>query len=484
MTQTDTSVQEYGYFVDGTFKKSTSGKTVAINSPYQEGVMGYVQALSKDEVDAAIKSSHAVRGEWADTNIRNRGDLLNKWADELLANQEEISDTIMQEVGKTKKDAVKEVVRTAEFIRFTVEEAIHQRNQSLSGENYPGGSRNKVAIVERVPLGTILAISPFNYPVNLSMAKLAPALIAGNTVIFKPATQGAISAVKIVEAFAKVGFPAGVLQLVTGRGSEIGDYVVEHPGIDMISFTGGAEVGRRISKLAIMKPTVLELGGKDPAIISPKADVDKAVREILAGAFSYSGQRCTAIKRVLVDETIADEVVAKLQAKMADITVGMPYDNATVVPLIDSKSADFVQGLIDDAVKDGAKVLFGNKREKNLIYPTLIDNVTTDMRLAWEEPFGPVLPIIRVQNMEQAIKIANASEFGLQASVFSEDFNEAMFMARKIEAGSVQINGRTERGPDHFAFLGVKNSGLGTQGIANSIDSMTREKVFVVNITM
>jgi glyceraldehyde-3-phosphate dehydrogenase (NADP+) len=388
----------------------------------------------------------------------------------------------MQEVGKAHADAIKEVVRTADFIRFTVEEAIHSRNESLSGESYPGGTRDKIAIIDRVPLGTILAISPFNYPVNLSVAKIAPALIAGNAVVFKPATQGAISAVKIIEAFNEVDFPAGILQLITGRGSVIGDYIVEHKGIDMISFTGGAEVGRRLSSLAVMKPVVLELGGKDPAIVCPDADIDKTVREIIAGAFSYSGQRCTAIKRVLVHESIADEVANRLKDAMSSIKVGLPTDNAVVVPLIDDASADYVQGLIDDSIEKGANVLFGNKREKNLIYPTLMDNVTTDMRLAWEEPFGPVLPIIRVKNMGEAVEIANESEYGLQASVFSENFTTAIEIARKIEAGSVQVNGRTERGPDHFAFLGVKNSGMGTHGIANTISAMTREKVTILNV--
>src|SRR5574337_1264389 len=177
---------------------------------------------------------------------------------------------------------------------------VSTNDTSMSGQNYPGGSKNKIAIIKRIPLGTVLAISPFNYPVNLSVAKIAPALISGNAVVFKPATQGAISAVKIIESFDKVGFTADILQLLTGKGSDIGDYISEHEGIDMISFTGGATAGRHLSSFSTMKPMVVELGGKDPAIVCEDADIDKTVAEIMSGAFSYSGQRCTAIKRVLV----------------------------------------------------------------------------------------------------------------------------------------------------------------------------------------
>nr|WP_308780417.1 NADP-dependent glyceraldehyde-3-phosphate dehydrogenase [Lactococcus insecticola] len=472
----------YQYYVGGKFVNSTSGNLIDIECPYEDRVIGRVQAISKEEADAAIAATKSAQIAWADTDLFKRAELLNKWADQLEIDAKDIAQIIMQEVGKTWNDALKEVTRTADFIRYTVQEFIHTNDSSMSGENYPGGSKNKFAIIKRIPLGTILAISPFNYPVNLSVAKLAPALISGNAVVFKPATQGAISAVKIIESFDKVGFPADVLQLITGKGSDIGDYVSEHEGIDMISFTGGATTGRHLSSFSTMKPMVLELGGKDPAIVCADADIDKAVAEIMSGAYSYSGQRCTAIKRVLVNDAVADDLVARLKTEVEALTVGMPIDNPVIVPLINKGSADYVADLIADTIAVGADLLVGNKREGNLIYPTLFDHVTTDMRLAWEEPFGPVLPIIRVASDEEAIKIANASEYGLQASVFSENFSRAVAIAGKIEAGSVQINGRTERGPDHFPFLGVKNSGMGVHGIAKTIDAMTREKLIVVNL--
>ena len=472
----------YQYYSQGEWKSSESGETIAIVSPYLKTSIGSVQALTQDEVNQCIQSAKAAQPDWSLMSIYDRAHYLHAWADELLKMKEELATIMMKEVGKAYQDAIKEVERTADLIHYTVEEAIHLSGESLNGEHFPGGSRSKLAVIERVPLGVVLAISPFNYPVNLAAAKLAPALITGNTVIFKPATQGSISGTKMIEALAKTNLPAGVLNLVTGKGSVIGDYLIEHDDIALVTFTGGTSTGERIAQKAKMIPLVMELGGKDPAIICEDANLELAAKQIVSGAYSYSGQRCTAIKRVLVHRSVADELVSLIQSEVEKLSVGSPEDNATIVPLIDEQSADFVQGLIDDALEKGATLVLGNKREENLIYPTLLDHVTKEMRIAWEEPFGPVLPIIRVNSQEEAIEIANASEYGLQASVFTQNLDKALTIARKLETGSIQINGRTERGPDHLPFIGIKKSGLGIQGVRRSIESMTREKVIILNI--
>ena len=472
----------YQYYSQGQWKSSESGETIAIVSPYLKTSIGSVQALTQDEVNQCIQSAKAAQPDWSLMSIYDRAHYLHAWADELLKMKEELATIMMKEVGKAYQDAIKEVERTADLIHYTVEEAIHLSGESLNGEHFPGGSRSKLAVIERVPLGVVLAISPFNYPVNLAAAKLAPALITGNTVIFKPATQGSISGTKMIEALAKTNLPAGVLNLVTGKGSVIGDYLIEHDDIALVTFTGGTSTGERIAQKAKMIPLVMELGGKDPAIICEDANLELAAKQIVSGAYSYSGQRCTAIKRVLVHRSVADELVSLIQSEVEKLSVGSPEDNATIVPLIDEQSADFVQGLIDDALEKGATLVLGNKREENLIYPTLLDHVTKEMRIAWEEPLGPVLPIIRVDSQEEAIEIANASEYGLQASVFTQNLDKALTIARKLETGSIQINGRTERGPDHLPFIGIKKSGLGIQGVRRSIESMTREKVIILNI--
>lgn len=337
-------------------------------------------------------------------------------------------------------------------------------------------------MVRREPVGLVLAISPFNYPVNLAGSKIAPALITGNVVAFKPPTQGSISGLLLAEAFAEAGLPAGVFNTITGRGSVIGDYIVEHKAVDFINFTGSTPVGENIGHLAGMRPIMLELGGKDAAIVLEDADLDLTAKNIVDGAFGYSGQRCTAVKRVLVMDSVADKLAELIVDRVSNLTVGLPEDNTDITPLIDTKAADYVEGLILDAKERGATALTDIKREGNTIYPTVFDNVTTDMRLAWEEPFGPVLPIIRVNSAEEAVHIANQSEFGLQSAVFTNDYPLAFKIAEQLEVGTVHINNKTQRGTDNFPFLGAKKSGVNTQGVKYSIEAMTRIKSVVFDI--
>lgn len=468
--------------VDGKWITSDSNKFIEIYSPVGNCLVGKVPAMTKEEVDFAIENAKEAQVSWKSVPVNKRAEILYKAADLLIEKADEMSDIMMREIGKDKKSSESEILRSADYIRFTADTAKNLSGESIPGDSFPGFKKNKISLVTREPLGVVLAISPFNYPINLASSKIAPALIAGNSVVLKPATQGSLCGLYLAKVFEQAGVPAGVLNTVTGRGSEIGDYIVTHPSIDFINFTGSTEVGTRISRITSMVPLLMELGGKDAAIVLKDADLDLAASNIVSGAYSYSGQRCTAVKRILVVEEVADILVEKVKEKVEKLKVGNPIDGAEVVPLIDNKSADFVWELIDEAREKGAHLLVGGKREENLIYPTLFDYVTTDMRLAWEEPFGPVLPIIRVKDKDEAIEIANKSEYGLQSSVFTENINEAFYVADKLEVGTVQVNNKTERGPDHFPFLGVKASGIGTQGIKYSIEAMSRPKATVINI--
>ncbi|WP_326511874.1 NADP-dependent glyceraldehyde-3-phosphate dehydrogenase [Clostridium intestinale] len=473
----------YRNYVGGEWVKSETSKLISINSPVDGSLVGKVQAMSKEEVDYAIQNAKEAQKEWDKMPINKRAAILLKAADLLDEKAEEIANIMVLEIAKDKKSAISEVNRTADYIRFSADTAKNMAGETLPGESFPGTGKGKISIVNRVALGVVLAISPFNYPVNLSASKIAPALMAGNSIVLKPATQGSISALHLVRVFQEAGVPAGVINTITGRGSEIGDYVVGHPLVDFINFTGSTEIGLRISGITTMKPLLMELGGKDAAIVLEDADLDLAAHNIVAGAYSYSGQRCTAVKRILVIDKVADELVKKVREKVKLLKVGNPInEQVDVVPLIDDKAADYVESLILESKEKGATILEGGNREGNLIYPTLVDNVTLDMRLAWEEPFGPVLPIIRVNNVDEAISIANKSEYGLQSSVFTRDINKAFYVANKLEVGTVQINNKTERGPDHFPFSGVKASGIGTQGIRYSIEAMSRPKAVVLNI--
>lgn len=456
---------------------------ITIKSPVDNSVIGEVLAMTKDEVNSAVQKAKDTFQSWKNVPLNERAEILYKAASVLIENSEELADLLMKEVGKDKKSAVSEVHRTADFIRFTADSAKSIHGESIQGDNFSGFNKEKFAMVTREPVGVVLAISPFNYPVNLATSKIAPAIISGNTVVFKPATTGSLCGIELVKIFEKAGVPKGVINIITGKGSEIGDYIVTHPDINFINFTGSTEVGQSISKQTQMVPLLMELGGKDAAIVLKDANLSFAAKNIIAGAFSYSGQRCTAVKRILVIDEVADTLISYLNEEIDKLVVGNPLEKQVdIVPLINTKAADFVCDLIEDAKAKGAKLICGGNREGNLVYPTLFDNVTSDMRVAWEEPFGPVLPIIRVHSIDEAISIANESEYGLQSSVFTENLTDAFYVANRLEVGTVQVNNKTERGPDHFPFLGVKKSGIGTQGIRYSIEAMTRVKATVINL--
>ncbi|CIV72949.1 NADP-dependent glyceraldehyde-3-phosphate dehydrogenase [Streptococcus pneumoniae] len=470
----------YQNLVNGKWKSSE--QEITIYSPINQEELGTVPAMTQTEADEAMQAARAALPAWRALSAVERAAYLHKTAAILERDKEEIGTILAKEVAKGIKAAIGEVMRTADLIRYAAEEGLRITGQAMEGGGFEAASKNKLAVVRREPVGIVLAIAPFNYPVNLSASKIAPALIAGNVVMFKPPTQGSISGLLLAKAFEEAGIPAGVFNTITGRGSEIGDYIIEHKEVNFINFTGSTPIGERIGRLAGMRPIMLELGGKDAALVLEDADLEHAAKQIVAGAFSYSGQRCTAIKRVIVLESVADKLATLLQEEVSKLTVGDPFDNADITPVIDNASADFIWGLIEDAQEKEAQALTPIKREWEIIWPVLFDQVTKDMKVAWEEPFGPVLPIIRVASVEEAIAFANESEFGLQSSVFTNDFKKAFEIAEKLEVGTVHINNKTQRGPDNFPFLGVKGSGAGVQGIKYSIEAMTNVKSIVFDV--
>ena len=463
----------FGNLVNGEWRISRENPPLEVLSPVDGSLVGRLSSMSHTELDEAISAAKAAQKAWAAYPVYRKAQLMYRAADLLEQMAEEISECLVMEIAKDKKSAVSEVKRSADLLRYTADVGKSLHGEAIFGDSFPGGSRDKMSCVTRVPVGTVLAIS-----------KIGPALMGGNTVLLKPATQGAVSALMMVKAMQDAGLPAGVLNTATGLGSVIGDYIVTHKDIQFINFTGSTEVGQHISALTSMTPVIMELGGKDAAIVLEDADLDFAADNIVDGAFSYSGQRCTAVKRILALDTIADELVEKLKARVERLKTGDPREpGVTVTPLVSTKSADFVESLMRGAIQQGARLVTGGQRTGNLIQPTLLDRVTTEMDVAWVEPFGPVLPIIRVATAGEAVEIANRSEYGLQSSVFTNNLNKAYSIAAQLEVGTVQINNKPERGPDNFPFLGVKSSGMGTQGVRYSIESMTRPKAVTINLT-
>lgn len=482
MTITDAFPAAVRYRVGAEWHESPEDQVLTVVSPVDGSQVGRVHEYTTAEIDEVFGTASRAQSRWAARPLTERADILHTFADLLEQHADEIGEVLMMEVSKARKDARDEVVRSADYVRHTAEDAKRVHGESQFSDAFPGQARNKLAVAHRVPLGTVLAIPPFNYPVNLAVSKVAPALVTGNAVVLKPPSQGVLSGIMMADLAVEAGVPVEIIHVVTGRGSRIGDYLVQHPEVDLISFTGSSETGQDLARKAGMIPLMLELGGKDAAIVLADADLDATAADIVAGAFSYSGQRCTAVKRVLVMESVADALVVRIAERVRSLTVGPPQDNCTITPLVDPSSAEGAERMVKDAVAAGATLVTGGEREGNLLHPTVVDHVTTDMEIAWVEPFAPVLPIVRVTSPAEAIRISNRSEYGLQGAIFTRDIDVAIQIAARLEVGTVQVNGRTARGPDHFPFLGTKSSGMGTQGVRPSIEAMTRVKSLVINL--
>lgn len=455
-------MENFKGYINGEFISTES--QVEIINPSDNSVAGTVAAMNSQHIKEAFDVAKNTFQEYKNTSEDDR----TKWLKELCflldENKEELANIMHLEIAKEIKDAVVEIERTIIYI----EETINSWNDVKYSKINIG---NKTANIHRVPLGVILAVSPFNYPINLALSKIAPALLAGNTVVFKPATNGSLSGAYLTKLIAKTNLPKGAFNLVTGRGRDIGDTLTSNKNISMISFTGSVAVGKNIAKSQHMIPIVLELGGNDAGYIRHDADLDLAAKEVTKGAFSYSGQRCTAIKRVIVHKDIKDEFINKLVENVKNLKTN---------PLVTKQAADYVEELINDSKNRGDKFILEGPRNINEL-PFHIVETTTESRAWKEEAFGPLLPIVVVENEDNIEEIFNNTNFGLQNSIFTQDIEWAKKTALNLESGSVNINRSSSRGPDIFPFLGVKDSGFGTQGIKDALISMTRVLNIVEN---
>ncbi len=474
----------FKYFNGREWVMSASGKTTEIHSPIDDSVLGKVQVLTHEEVDQVMTSAKAAQKSWEATPLNQRIKIMHLAADWIRHYEDYLTTLLVREIGKSVEEAKSEIKRTAELTDYFADEAQSIHGDELDSDNFPGFDKGRIAIIDRVAYGTVVAIAPFNYPVNLSGSKIAPALLMGNAVVFKPPTQGSISGLHLTQIFHKAGVPDGVIAAVTGGGGEIGDYLTAHPKTDMIAFTGNTETGRLIANRAIMKPLLFECGGNNPAVILPDADLNLTAREIVKGAFAYSGQRCTAIKYVIGLPSTLDALLPLVLKTTGELVhMGDPRNPETkmVGPVISTLAADFIEKMINDAVAAGAKIETGGKRNGLYIEPTVLTNVKPEMGVVSNEVFGPVVSFISVNSMEEAVNIVNNSIFGLQASVFTKDEGTGLNFAKQFNVGTVQVNGSPQRGPDHFPFLGVKQSGVGVQGVRYSLEAMSHLRSIVLN---
>jgi len=474
----------YRFFNGKGWQESSSGKTVAISSPINGEIVGELPVVTIEEIAAVFALARSAQPAWEAKPLHERAKIMHLVSDWIRHFEAYFTTLLVREIGKTFDEARGEIKRTADLVDYFADEAQSLRGETLDSDNFPGFEKGRLALVERVAHGTVLAIAPFNYPVNLAASKIVPALLMGNSVVLKPPTQGGISGLHLVRVFEKAGLPSGVITAVTGTGAEIGDYLVSHPLVDMVAFTGSSETGLAIAGKAPLKPLLFECGGNNPAIVLPDADMALAAREIVKGAFSYSGQRCTAIKYVLTTETLLQQLLPLVLGDLKEmVKMGDPRSPETklVGPVISQAAAEKILQAILKSVAEGAKLETGGQRKDAYLEPTILTNVKPEMPVVATETFGPVLSFIQVTSYAQAIEIVNQSNYGLQASVFTKDEGTGISFAKQLKVGSIQINGSPQRGPDHFPFLGVKKSGLGVQGVRYSLEAMSRPRSVVLN---
>ncbi len=472
---------EYRMFIDGKWVRATGGGTFDVYDPADGSLVGRVPAALKKDADAAVNAAFRAKSVIGGMDTIERIELLDSISEMVKEHSKDLVEIISREAGKPVHYAEGEVKATAERLHLASEEARKFKSDFIPGDLVPGTS-NRMAMVARKPLGVILAVSPFNYPLFISISKVAPALAAGNAVVLKAASDDPICMLMFARLAELAGIPKGVFNVITGSGSEIGDFLVAHPRVNMISFTGSSSIGKRIPSVAGMKRLHLELGGKGPALVFADADLELAAKECLSGALKYSGQRCDALSRIIVERKIADRFARMLVKGARTWRVG-PTSNpkTTIGPLINRRALNNVDSLVRDARENGAKVLLGGKPLRGLYYaPTVLDNVTPDMKIAWEETFGPVVTIMRVKDQAEAIEVANQSNYGLDASVFTRDIEKGIRTARALEDGTVTINGHPAHGLGNFPFGGDKDSGMGREGIGHSIEEMTKLDTIVI----
>ena len=462
-------------------KHISSDDVEDVINPYDGKVIDTIPIAHRQDAELAIESANNAKDSLREMSAFKISNKLFNVVEKLKEKRLEFAESLTLEVGKPINESLLEVDRSIETLKLSAEEA-----KRIYGESVPldagMGGKGFFAFTQKEPLGVVAAITPFNYPLNLTIHKIAPAIACKNTVIVKPPTEAPLTVMRFCDLLDEE-FPDGVVNVILGYGSEVGDHLVISPDVNKISFTGSVTTGLMISQKAGMKKVTLELGGNDPTVILKDADLDKAVKGIINGAFLNAGQVCMGVKRVIVEDEIADEFAEKLVKATQKLVMGNPMDSKTTLgTLISEKAAIQVEETVNNAVREGAKILTGGNRDGAFYEATVIDNVAPDMNLVENETFGPVAPIIRVKNIDEAIEVANDTEYGLQAGVFTADYASAMRCAQEIEAGTVFINKQSTFRTDNMPFGGFKNSGIGKEGIKYAVDEMTKTKLIGLNL--
>ncbi|SFC74749.1 aldehyde dehydrogenase (NAD+) [Alkalibacterium subtropicum] len=461
-------------YINGDWRKGKSQKVIESVDPYTEKIYMKLQVASLDDLDEAYESAESHQKGWAETNPFQRAAVIKKAIQIMKNRKEEIVDILVKDAGSTIAKAELELDITLSVMQLAA--GFPFQMETIVNDSMIPGKKNHLI---RKPLGVVGVIGPFNFPLNLAMRSVAPALAAGNAVVLKPSSQTPVSGGNIIgKVFEEAGLPKGVLQVVHPKSSEIGDAFYLHPVPDMISFTGSTAVGKKIGEVAgrEVKKTILELGGNNAMVILDDADIDRAVKGAIYGRFMHSGQICMSTNRIIIDESIFDAFAEKFVDTARSLKHGDPTEKGTLIgPLISGDEVERLLEEIEKAKSEGAEVILEGKREGNVLTPAILKG-TNDMTTAQHEMFGPVVTLIPAKDEAEALELANDTEAGLSGAVSSENEKRAFAFAERMETGMVHINDQSVNDEPYIAFGGEKQSGIGRFGREHSLDEFTTWK--------
>jgi glyceraldehyde-3-phosphate dehydrogenase (NADP+) len=471
--------KEHPFYLAGQWHRSA--EALPVINPWDGSVVGATWLATEAQVEEATAAAVAAAPAMAGLPAYERGAILAKASAVISRRRAEIGLALAAEAGKPVKDALTEVDRAAMTFHVAGEEARRIGGDVIPLDLAPHG-RGRIAILRRFPLGAIAAISPFNFPLNLSAHKLAPAVAAGNTIVLKPATKTPLSALFLAAALEEAGLPKGALSVLP-MSRQLGDRLVTDERFKLLTFTGSSSVGWAMKARAGKKKVILELGGNAGVIIDESADMDWAAKRVATGGFAYAGQSCISVQRVFVHDHVYEEFAANLVARVESLVVGDPLDPATDIgPMIDAGEVDRIESWVNEAVADGARVLTGGARINRAAYaPTVLEGVPEAAKVCAQEVFAPVVALYRFTDFEGAVAAVNRSRYGLQAGVFTASLPHTLIAYDRIETGGVIVNDVPTWRIDHMPYGGVKDSGIGREGPRYTIEEMTEPKLLVIN---
>ena len=465
------------------WKDASNGAVIEVVNPATQELIDTVPNVTDEDVDEAVKVAIEEQKKWEKVSIYDRADILYKFVDLIEENKERLAVLLSNETGKPIKEARGELANVRIGVRGFVEKAKHLYGKSVP-EGSEAGQEKTIQFTKRYPVGVIAAIIPFNFPSDLFCQKVPPALMMGNSIIVKPSNYNPLTLIEYVKLMIEAGVPAGCIQILTGDGPTAGQALARHKGVHLVSLTGGTAAGIQTMGTCSQNLThvMLELGGNDAFIFLEDGDMDLAVKETIWGRLYNGGQVCCASKRFLIHNSRKQEFIDRMKEVISNLKVGDPMEEDTDMgPMININAAKRIEEQVNQMVQEGATIVCGGKREDAYYYPTILDNVTKDMEVAKDmEIFGPVISVIGFDDVEEAIKIANQSSYGLCGCVISKDVSRAMKIADRLECGGAVVNGASFYRSFEMPFGGWKHSGIGNEGVMTTLEEMSRIKTIVL----